>query len=101
MHLTFHGSPPRDLAQLKALVRAKGDAPATVDADKRVSCLIEVDGVHGAGFGAFAATNAEILFHYYASVLALAVGACGAGFSAGSRVASHARPGHKTGGEPS
>ena len=60
MHLAFHRCPPRDLAQLKAVVRAKGDAPSTVDTDKRVSCWIEVDGVHGAGMCAFPAANAQI-----------------------------------------
>jgi hypothetical protein len=73
-------------------VWAEWDASAAVEADKGVSRGVEVDGIHRACAGAFAAADAEIFPHNDTATFALCVGTRWTGLGARGRVAGEAGP---------
>jgi len=76
------------------------DAKAAVQADKRLSFLIDKNGLNRAGGGACTAAIAQFLFDHHAAVLAWNKGAGRAGAGTGRRVAGHAMNGGESSGQP-
>ena len=80
-------------------MRAERNTLTAVDADKGFLVRAEIDGVKGAGRSAGATADAQLFAHNNPAALALGICPAGAGGRAGSRIAGHADPGFKTGGQ--
>jgi hypothetical protein len=80
-------------------MRAKGHAPAAVDAHEGIPRGVQVYGIHRTRSVALSAADAQFLFDDDAAALSLGVSPGWARFSAGSRIASEASVGFKARGE--
>jgi len=86
-------------AQFKAIVRAEFHALSAMNAYMRLTGLVEINGIHGAGLGAQTATDALPHLDDHPAALALGKGSSGTGQGAGCGLASQAEPSFKAGGK--
>ena len=73
-------------------MRTVGNAPAAVDADKRLHGWVKVNGINRTGLRAFAAADAELFPYNNASSLSLGIGTGRAGLSTRCGVACETGP---------
>ncbi len=80
-------------------MRAERNATAAMDTHERLTCGIEIDGIHRTGLIAGTAANAKAFFHDHTATFALGIGSSGADRNTGRRIAGKTGFGFEAGGQ--